>query len=174
MIVQAAIEDATGQSFAELARREIFTPLSMTHSSFAQPSGLRAANMASGHDGGDPFRDRFRVHPELAAAGLWTTPADLAQLMISTWSATREAGHIVAPHTAAMALTPVSNGRRGLGFSLRSKGAERWFGHDGRNWGFQSVAWMNQATGDGIVIMTNGEGGMALVEEVAKVALPSE
>ena len=174
MIVQTAIEDATRRSFADLARREIFAPLGMEHSGFAQPSGRRAGNMASGHDGGDPFRDKFRVHPELAAAGLWTTPADLARLMISTWSATWEAGHIVSPDTAAMMLTPVANGRRGLGFSLRSKGGERWFGHDGRNWGFQSVAWMNQATGDGIVMMTNGEGGMALVEEVATVALPSE
>lgn len=174
MIVQTAIEDATGRSFADLARQEIFTSLGMTHSGFAQPSGRRAGNMASGHDSGDPFRDKFHVHPELAAAGLWTTPADLARLMISFWSATREAGHVVSPDTAAMALAPVSNGRRGLGFSLRSKGGEQWFGHDGRNWGFQSVAWMNQATGDGIVIMTNGEGGMALVEEIAKVALPSE
>lgn len=168
VILQTLIEDVTGMPFAELARREVLTPLRMLRSQFAQPLGRAAqANAASGHDGGDPFRDRVYVYPELAAAGLWSTPADLARLLIDVRAAPKEPGHIVSPRTAADMLAPVA-GVSGLGFQLWGQGPSRRFGHYGGNLGFLSQAWISETSGDGIVVMTNGEGGMTLADDITR------
>lgn len=47
------------------------------------PSTADMARCAFGFgDDGAPLPGGFRVHPELAAAGLWTTPYDLALMVI--------------------------------------------------------------------------------------------
>lgn len=72
-LVQRLIEDATGAPFADTARRVIFEPLGMERSTFSQPppEPLRAA--AAWPD--------WRIYPECGAAGLWTTPVDLARFV---------------------------------------------------------------------------------------------
>ncbi len=168
MIIQALIEDVTERPFADVARREVLAPIGMTRSGFAQPLGrAERENAASGHDGGDPIRDHVYVYPELAAAGLWATPADLARMLIDVRAAAKEPGHIVSPRTAAAMLSPVAD-VSGLGFQLWGQGASRRLGHYGGNLGFLSQAWINQISGDGIVIMTNGEGGMTLADDITR------
>ena len=71
-MVQQLIEDVTGEPFAETAHRVIFEPLGMAQSSFAQPPEFLGTSAA--------WAD-WRFYPEQAAAGLWTTPADLARFV---------------------------------------------------------------------------------------------
>jgi CubicO group peptidase (beta-lactamase class C family) len=168
MIVQTLIEDATGRSFAELAQREVLESLGMAQSRFAQPLARgEQTNAAAGHDGGRPIRGGGYIYPELAAAGLWATPADLARMLIDVRAATKEPGHIVSPQTAKTTLASI-NDVSGLGFQMWGKDTARRFGHYGGNLGFLSQAWINEASGDGIVIMTNGEGGMTLADDITR------
>ena len=59
-------------------------PMGMRDSSFEQPpEGSLATRAASGHFGdGKELPGRWRVCPEHAAAGLWSTPTDLAKLLV--------------------------------------------------------------------------------------------
>ncbi len=81
-IAEMLMHDASGRSYAELAASLVFGPLKMMNSHFDHPlPGALAATAAEGHDNaGRPLPGRWHNYPELAAAGLWTTPTDLALL----------------------------------------------------------------------------------------------
>lgn len=168
-IIQAAIEDASGETFAKLAQRDLFAPLGMRRSSFAQPlTAPFLADSATGHAAAAPFKLKSYVYPELAAAGLWTTAGDLARLLIDVQAAASgKKGHVISPDTAAAMLAPGANDW-GLGYALWNVKGARRFGHFGGNFGFVSQMWSFTAKGEGIVILTNGEGGIALSEEIIR------
>lgn len=169
MIVQAALEDVTGLPFEELARRNIFVPLGMRRSSFVQPPLPKIlTNVSAGHDQGNPFAAKYTILPEQAAAGLWTTPTDLAKLLIDLQAAaTGRARHILRPATMKEMIQPVS-GDWGLGPTLWGEGTNRRFGHYGGNYGFMSIMWSFAERGEGIVVMANGEAGTQLGEEIVR------
>jgi CubicO group peptidase (beta-lactamase class C family) len=85
------LKDATGQSFGALVEGLVLKPLDVTQSAFWQPPAASDAAMpAVAHDrNGREVAGHFHVYPELAAAGLWSTPSDLAQLM-SRWRRLRK------------------------------------------------------------------------------------
>jgi CubicO group peptidase (beta-lactamase class C family) len=89
-VMQLAMEDVTHMPFATLMDSLVFRPLGMTRSSYAQPlPEARWCEAASGHHhDGTVMPGGWRIHPELAAAGLWTTPSE-------TWraSSSRCSGH---------------------------------------------------------------------------------
>ena len=84
-IVQQAIQDVTKKPFADVLRELVLEPAGMTHSTFVQPlpDGLRDQAATAYRTGGDPVPGGWHTYPELAAAGLWTTPADLARFAIA-------------------------------------------------------------------------------------------
>ncbi len=99
------IADATGVPFAEAARDLVLRPLGMTSSTFAQPlpDGLRPR----------AARPDWRIYPEAAAAGLWTTPEDLARFATAVAAAAAGRGSAVRAEAAAQmvsvrALVPFS------------------------------------------------------------------
>lgn len=171
IVVQVALEDTTHIAFADLAARDIFRPLGMSRSSFAQPpTPATLSNAATGHHEGQPFAAKFYVDPELAAAGLWTTPTDLARFLIDVRAASLgETGHLVSPQTAAEMLKP-GMGKWGLGFAFFGEKPNQRFGHYGGNWGFLSEMFIEPKTGDGIVVMANGEQGLSLADEIVRSA----
>lgn len=162
-IAQAALEDETAEPFAELARRMVLAPAGMADSAFDQPlASERAARAAAGFDGaGRPLRGGWRVYPELAAAGLWTTPGDLARLAIDVARSVRGEGGLLSPESARAMMTP-GPGNWGLGVAL---GPEGRFGHVGANAGFTSAFVFFPARCQGAAVMTNGDAGRALVAE---------
>ena len=56
----------------------------------------------------------------------------------------------------------------GLGGGLFGDGAGRWFGHGGSNEGFRCHTRMYIESGDGVVIMANGERGIPLIGELIR------
>ena len=86
-IIQKLIEDAyPGETYASLAQTHIFNPLGMTQSSFEfkAPGATTGAEVQKGHDrNGSVIPGDWRMHPELGAAGLWTTSKDLAKFTIA-------------------------------------------------------------------------------------------
>src|SRR3546814_2365440 len=82
LIVQQLMQDTTGRSFGDLMHEEVLDRAQMASSTFKQslPSGLGII-AACGHGfDGTPVAHCGNVYPETAAAGLWSTPADLARL----------------------------------------------------------------------------------------------
>ena len=168
VVMQLLMEDVLGMPFPQLMHERVLGPLGMTNSTFEQPLPAdRLDHVATAHDSnGEPVDGRFHVYPEMAAAGLWTTPSDLARLILEVQRAqANETGGILSPELIQQMLTAqITN--RGLGFALtqRSDGVTV-IRNRGSNQGYcaQLFARMNS---DGMVIMTNGANGCALMREI--------
>ncbi|MCH5719060.1 serine hydrolase domain-containing protein [Niabella hibiscisoli] len=79
---QLIVEDITGQPYEKYMKEAVLQPLGMAHSSFEQPIS-DTLNLATGYyANGKPVTGKYHVYPEQAAAGLWTTPTDLAKYII--------------------------------------------------------------------------------------------
>jgi CubicO group peptidase (beta-lactamase class C family) len=166
-IQELALVEATGKPLAQLARDWVLAPIGMTNSTFEQPlPASREAQAARAHNRqGARMGDPWHVYPEHAAAGLWTTPTDLAKFLIEVQ--TTLAGQSTRVLSRAMMLemvTPVGVGPYAVGFSVEKQGEGWYFGHGGSNWGFQCGMTAHRLKGYGVVIMTNGDNGGALVQ----------
>ena len=175
-IIQQLMTDVTGEPFPALMRALVLDPLGMTASGYRQPLPEdRWPEAATGHrTGGGPVAGRWHVYPEMAAAGLWTTPSDLARFAIGVQHAfAGTPGSIVSQEMARAMLTPQMEmpGRLdhfthiGLGPFLVANGTRR-FGHSGGNEGFRCLLVADIEGGAGAVVMTSSDEGMPLVEEI--------
>jgi CubicO group peptidase (beta-lactamase class C family) len=165
-VAQQLILDVAGKPFAQLAREIIFNPLGMSRSTFEQPLPARLEdNAASAHLGsGATVKGRWHTYPEQAAAGLWTTPSDLARIVIEL----QTGGHVLKPETQRQMLTKVL-GDYGLGLSLQDQNGQKAFSHGGSNVGFQCMMVGLEERGKGVVVMTNSDRGGPFTMEVVKM-----
>ena len=86
------------------------------------------------------------MYPEIAAAGLWTTPTDLAKFAIEiALSRQGKSNKVLSQKTTEEMLTPQSK-NFGIGFAL-NKNHPGEFGHNGADEGFQALLVMNSDTG---------------------------
>jgi CubicO group peptidase (beta-lactamase class C family) len=170
VIVQKILQDVTGKSFPQLMREEVLSPLGMSHSTFSQPLPMALRlNAAQPHDeNGRRYPGGAYTYPEMAAAGLWTTPSDLAKfaLAIQASFAGKPEG-ILRKSTTEELLKRGGLGHWGLGLELGGSDGKPFFQHGGADTGFISflIAY-NQ--GDGLVIMTNGMNGGGINYEVLR------
>ena len=134
LIMQVLLEDRSGEPFAELMQREVLGPLQMRQSLYQQPLPQRLWSIAaSGHDAkGQRLPGRWRIYPELAAAGLWTTSHDLATMIVSLQKANLRRGS--GPLTQGLVrelFHPVGLGSFALGFNVFRQGEGWYFAHQG-------------------------------------------
>lgn len=167
-VIQQLIEDTSRQPFATYMQARVLAPLGMNASRFAQPAGADIlARAALPHDSsGKPYAGGPSTYPELAAAGMWTTPSDLARFAIGVQNAAAGRSRVLEQSTARTMLTPVKNGYA-LGFEISGQGAATAFAHGGSNRGYQNYLYAFVGGGDGAVIMTNGDAG----DELARATL---
>jgi CubicO group peptidase (beta-lactamase class C family) len=173
-IMQQLLVDVAGTSFPALAEKEVFGPLGMKHSTFEQPlPPALAANAARAYEKNVLVSGGWHVYPELAAAGLWTTPTDLATWAIAMADAlTGRSARFLSQATASQILTSAVPGRSerekvGLGLLLYGTGETLNFVHNGQNEGFMSEFKMYATRGQGIAVAINsGEAGFNLVREI--------
>lgn len=174
LILQQALEDTTGKPFAVLADDLVLKPLGMTRSTFAlDPPPAYLASAAVGHRYGKPIAGGRTVTPNLAGEGLWTTANDLARYAIAVRDAyLGKLPSFLSRSAAVEMLTPIrfADGRvgvMGLGSGVLGAGAERRFTAAGNGLGFRARFVMHLESGDGVVILSNGDGAEMLNGEVA-------
>jgi CubicO group peptidase (beta-lactamase class C family) len=174
-IAQLAASDVADEDFPSLMRRLVLAKADMRHSTYHNPPPpTHAAHAASGHERLDtPVPGRFHVYPEMAAAGLWTTPSDLARWAIAIARAYRgEPNGVISPAMAKQMLTtqvtakPPYNGIWGLGVGLAGSGETLAFSHGGRDEGFVAQFVMYPEKGVGLFVMLNGVSGGFMGEVV--------
>jgi CubicO group peptidase (beta-lactamase class C family) len=167
-VMQLLMADVTGTPFPELMRRRVLEPLGMRESTFQQPlPASLAARAATGYQaGGEPVEGRYHTYPEMAAAGLWTTPSELARWLVGIGrSAAGERGALLRPETAQAMLTPGLGGW-GLGMGVRGAGDSLEIRHAGANAGFRGQLVGFPHRGEGAVVMANSDEGGVLVAEI--------
>ncbi|MGB3022700.1 MAG: serine hydrolase domain-containing protein, partial [Methyloceanibacter sp.] len=166
-IAEALMQDATGKPFTEIMHDLVLGPAGMSESSFDQPlSPALAAKAASGHDrDGAELARRWHVFPEHAAAGLWSTPTDLANLLLQIGRAWRgESRILLTPDTVRKMLTQQNGGPYGLGAAVAGDGSALALMKRGQNVGYQAYLILYPATAQGMVVMTNSDNGSKLAE----------
>ena len=166
-VLHQLLMDVTGKSFQDLIQ-PIFKTLRMSRSTFDLPA-VNDSNVASGHlPSGEEEEGGWFVHPQLAAAGLWSTPSDLAQLVIEIQKSNQgKSNRILSKEMTNIMLTPqIEN--VGLGVFVDGQGPSARFNTAGSNVGFKSYAVGYLQSGQGAVVMINGENGAQLGFEILK------
>src|SRR6516162_2007266 len=172
-IVQVVLQDAYGKPFAEIMQELVLGPVGMANSTYEQPLPATADQSAArAHDKDGKVMDaKWHVYPEQAAAGLWTTPTDLAKLGIEVQKALRGESKLLSRRTALEMVAPTGTGPFAIGFAIEKRGEGWYFVHDGSNWGFRSDLAMHRLKGYGIVVMTNSDSGGQIISAIeARVA----
>jgi CubicO group peptidase (beta-lactamase class C family) len=140
-VMQLLLMDVTGKSFPELTRELVLVPAGMRQSTFENPlpKSLEALAATAHRWGGDKVNGRWHLYPEMAAAGLWTTPSDLARFGIEIQRALAAQSKILSREMARQMVT-VQKGSWGLGLALEYTGKESArFGHAGGDVGFEAL-----------------------------------
>jgi CubicO group peptidase (beta-lactamase class C family) len=167
-IEQLLVSDVTGEPFPALMQRLVLGPAGMTRSTYEQPlPEARAAEAARGHlVAGTMVAGRWHTYPEMAAAGLWTTPTDLAKWSLAIAAARAGRDTTLLSQAMATRMLTVEKGQFGLGPALNGSGQGFNFGHGGSNEGFRSQVIYFPETGQGAAVMTNGDAGSELIGEL--------
>lgn len=169
-IAQLLMTSASGKPFTPLMADLVLGPLGMEHSTFAQPlpRALRGV-AASGHDfGGKLVKGKWHTYPEQAAAGLWTTPSDLARFAIELQQASDGKSNKVVSQAMATQMLTRLKGSYGLGIDVGDGKGVPSFSHGGSNVGFRAMLYAMTKAGQGAVVMTNGDGGDTLAGDILR------
>ena len=166
-VMQQLITEVRGAPFADVMRSRVLDPIGMVRSTYEQPIPRdRHDDVATGYrSDGPPVSGGWHTFPEQAAAGLWTTPSELALYAGEVQRAWRgESSHVLGEALVRAMLTPDED-NWGLGPGISEDG-ER-FQHGGSNPGFRSTFAAYIDGDDGVFVMTNSDAGSPLANEIA-------
>jgi CubicO group peptidase (beta-lactamase class C family) len=170
-IVQLAIQEVTKRPFADAARELVLEPLGMRHSTYVQPlpAELHGKGASAHRATGEAIAGRWHTYPEQAAAGLWTTPEDLARfaIAIQQMAAGTARTPIMSRELASAMMRPVLDDY-GLGLGISGTGREMRFGHGGSNVGFRCTFTAFNDTASGVVVMTNADRGGEILQDIVR------
>jgi len=169
-IMQQLLVDLKDKSFPEIMEETVLKTLGMTHSSYIQPlQEERRAAAATGHrSNGKPIKGKWHTYPEMAAAGLWTTPSDLAHFAVELMlSRAGKSNKVLSQNMITKMLTP-QHDDYGLGISVNGEGKNLRFSHSGGNEGFKCDLVAYPERGQGVAIMTNSDKGVSICYEILR------
>ena len=172
-IIQQLVIDVSGQPFEAYMRDSVFNKVGMVSSTFEQPLppakwDLAASGYTANLQAKDPKRGpvpgKWRTHPEMAAAGLWTTAGDLALYVMDIQDTyAGRSSKVLTKDMVDKLLTPVPGikWKMGLGMPLGGTGGTEaqslYFRASGTNVGsgFQGAFIGTVQTGQGAVVIYN-------------------
>nr|WP_298923384.1 serine hydrolase domain-containing protein [uncultured Allomuricauda sp.] len=167
-VMEKVVEDISGLSFDTYMSKNILLPMGMKNSTFQQPIAKSFQNnISAAFDGnGELIKGLWNNYPEQAAAGLWTTPSDLAKYcmeIVDIIQGKKEG--VLTKETVAKMLTKHKNDW-GLGPSLQNEKDSLIFGHGGKNAGFTCDMKAFAYQGNAVIVMTNADKGGKLISEI--------
>lgn len=168
-VSQLIIMDVTKEPYTDFMQKYVLDPLGMTSSSYLQPPSLEKRSLlATGYKAdGREVKGKYHIYPEQAAAGLWTTPADLCRYIIETQLAFKgQSSKVLSQELTRLRVTPVMEDS-GLGTFINSRvtGSSKYFNHNGGNEGFTCTSIGSLNEGNGVVVMINSDNS-AIIEEI--------
>lgn len=177
--LQRVVEHLTGQGLQALAQAEVFGPLGMADSSFGWDARF-AGRICSGHDSTGRPTLRRRFHEPSAAFSLISTAADYSRFVraLARGTGLSAASHalVLRAEGPATQCGPAGSPATahigwGLGVGLQDgrRGPALW--HWGDNVDFKNFFLVFPATGESVVLFTNGENGLRAAADILPLFL---
>jgi len=166
-ITQLLVTDLTGMRYEDYMKKNVLDPIGMTNSFFTQPPPPGTKNLATAYySDSKAVKGKYHIYPEQAAAGLWTTPTDLAKYIIeSQLEYEGRSAKVLSQAMMRKRLTPYVDSSVALGVFLLNKSGEKWFSHNGGNEAFLCTSYGSLQNGNGVVIMINSD-NYAIIPEI--------
>ena len=186
IVLQQLLIDVTGKPFPEIMQDLVLQKLDMEHSTYQQPipDHLKAEAACAHDETGANVKGDWFTYPELAAAGLWTTPSDLARVAIELQkSKAGVSDKVLSAEMTNEMLSDQMEGfpeemvsqrysrrirNQGLGFRLEGRGGSARFSHHGGNMGYRCFMLAYCEAGPGAVVMTNSDNGADFIQEIVR------
>lgn len=167
-IMQLMLTDLEQKPFPEIMKQHVLNPLGMESSTYENPLPQEyRSKAASGYNSdGTQVDGKYRTYPEMAAAGLWTTPSELILWgkEIQQILKTQQDG-LLKVETVNEMLIP-SEDDQGLGPYV----LEDTFGHGGADEGFRAELVVWKETANAAVVMVNSNNGSIMREILMSIA----
>jgi hypothetical protein len=140
----------------------------MTNSGYDQPlpQAKRGQEAAGYRADGTMVPGRWHTYPEMAAAGLWTTPTDLLKWAMEITAARAGRSTKVLSQQMATEMLTMQKEPSGLGPMLHGTGPAFYFEHGGANEGFRCQVLYFPEIGRGAAVITNSDAGSGLAQEI--------
>jgi CubicO group peptidase (beta-lactamase class C family) len=167
LLLQSAVEAASGADFNAFMQARVFEPLAMTDSSYVWVDGYQRRFASGFLSNGQEARGQ-QFHSAVSAATLYTTAEDYARFFGAVLADPQAVRTI---RDAPVEVAPELGFAWGLGWGLWQGEGEEFIWHWGDNPGFKAFAVASLRTGDGVVILTNSDDGLELAEAVIETAM---
>lgn len=173
ILAQKVICDVLNETFENIMREWVLLPLGMHQSSFAQPLDTHVyTNYASGYDVYNmKINGYFCIMPELAAAGLWTTPKELLLLGMEIMRAAEgRSGFLSKESVRAMMTKTLPGALTGLGLFVPDENPNGYFEHSGANLGYVAEMCFQIKGQKGFAAMVNSSVSSGFLNELENAA----
>jgi CubicO group peptidase (beta-lactamase class C family) len=170
VLLQQLVTDLLQRPFPLIMQEVVLSPTGMDASTFVQPipPSLRSTIAWGYLSDGTAVSGGAHVYPEIAAAGLWTTPTDLARFAIALQQANqRRPDATLSSQQVARMMSYERNDVGGLGLFLEGNGAKLEFSHGGRDEGFDSFLVGTATSGQAVVVMINANDNGGSLQKIA-------
>ena len=161
-LLQLMIMDIDGKSFPETMQKNVLSPLEINASTFENPLPEKYHKLAATgyRANGNEVKGKWPIYPEMAAAGLWTTPSQLIMWAKEIQQIYQKQEDRILKKEMVNEMLTAGQNDHGLGPGVH----EHFFGHDGGDEGFRSklVAWKDKPYA--VVIMVNSDNGSIMQE----------
>ncbi|WP_298115136.1 serine hydrolase [Flavobacterium sp.] len=168
MIAQMVLMDVSKKSFGNLTQQVLFDKIGMTNSTFEQPVPEKFSKQCSwAYSQASWFKGMPYVYPQQAAAGLYSTPTDLAKFFIDVQNSFNGKGKVLSEEMTKKMLTSqvnVSDGgykeQMAIGPFLIQRTDNKdpngvYFEFTGVNAGFLAYGIASVQGGNGVIVMLN-------------------
>lgn len=179
-VSQLMIADVARMNYDKFMLDNVLKPIGMTNSFFGTPKiSVNPQSLATAYSPvGAELPGKYKIHPEMAAAGLWTTPTDISKFIIeSQLSYEGRSNKVLSKETTRLMLDPyvVTNNatlpkKGSLGVFINEKNGKRYFLHKGGNAGFVCIYYGSMEGGKGVAVMINSNNDKILQEVVNSVS----
>jgi CubicO group peptidase (beta-lactamase class C family) len=169
--MQLLLSDVTQKPVPQLLDELVLQPIGMKQSTFEEPlpKNLWASAATPYRENGEPVKGGWHTYPEITPAALWTTPSDIARMAIEVQNEYAGKSNKILSTAMMHEMLKHQKDDWGLGFALETPGHKLRFSHGGSNEGFRcTLQAYTEVPGQGIVVMTNGDQGWNLLNEILR------
>lgn len=165
-ITQLLLEDVTNEIYEDYILKNVLVPLGMNNSFYRPPfPEQKEVVLATAYNNDKEVEGKYHIYPEKAAAGLWTTPKDLAKYIIDVQlSLLDKSNKILSKEMSEKRL------ENNFGIFVENYGGIKYFRHGGGTEGFLCYDIGSMEGGDGVVVMINGSNIKLLNEIIVSIA----